>query len=199
MAMTNEPDAAAPLDCGRTVEQLAEYVDAGRMPRDPHIESCPECLTAIEALERVGQLSRDLIADDAARLPGLPDSWFERILSTIHSELRAGRSFPISHPDPRVHITVTEGAVRALLRTAGDSIDGVFISHTRIDGDAETPGAPVEIDLVASVRWGTSIPQLTDSIRRLAYEALATHTELNVTAVNVTVEDIHGYLPEEQQ
>jgi uncharacterized alkaline shock family protein YloU len=193
-----EEDAPTTLDCGRTIDELADYLDAGRVPRDPHIETCPECLNAIEALERVGQLSRDLVADDAARLPAPPDSWFERILSTIHSELRAGRSFPISHPDPRVHITVTEGAVRALLRTTGDALDGVYISQTRIDGDAETPGAPVEIHLGASIRWGTSIPELTGQLRRLAYEALEAHTELNVTAVNVTVEDIHGYAPEGQ-
>ncbi|NKF32981.1 Asp23/Gls24 family envelope stress response protein, partial [Pseudomonas sp. BGM005] len=95
----------------------------------PHIESCPECLNALDALERAGRLSRDLIDDEASRLPAPPESWFERIFATIHEELRAGRSFPISHPDPRVHITVTEGAVRALLRDSGDSIDGAYITR----------------------------------------------------------------------
>lgn len=191
-------DTPTTLDCGRTIEQLSDYLASGREPMDPHIESCPECLNALEALERVGRLSRDLIADDASKLPSLPDAWFERILTTIHSELRAGRSFPISHPDPRVRITVTEGAVRALLRTTGDAIDGVYISKTQIEGDAETPGAPVTINLTASVKFGMPIPELTETLRTVAYDALATHTELNVTALDITVEDIHGHTPDKE-
>ncbi|MCK2023142.1 MULTISPECIES: Asp23/Gls24 family envelope stress response protein [Microbacterium] len=179
------------LDCGTTIDQLSDYLDRDRTPRDPHIESCPDCLNALEALERVGRLSRDLIDADAAELPAPPESWFERIFTSIQEELRAGRSLPISHPDPRVQITVTEGAVRALLRDSGDAIDGVFISRTEIVGDAETLGAPVEINLTASVRFGTSIQHLTDELREVAYAALAKHTDLNVVAVNISVEDIH--------
>ncbi|MEN0023689.1 MAG: Asp23/Gls24 family envelope stress response protein [Microbacterium sp.] len=179
------------LDCGTTIDELSDYLDRGRTPRDPHIESCPDCLNALEALERVGRLSRDLIDADAAELPAPPESWFERIFTSIQEELHAGRSLPISHPDPRVQITVTEGAVRALLRDSGDAIDGVFVSRTEIVGDAERLGAPVEINLTASVRFGTSIQHLTDELREVAYAALAKHTDLNVTAVNISVEDIH--------
>ena len=188
-------DTPAALDCGYTIEQLTAYLEAGGAPVDAHIESCPECLNALEALERVGRLSRDLLADDVTRLPAASDAWFERILTTIHSELRAGRSFPISHPDPRVQITVTEGAVKALLRTTGDSLDGVYISRTQIDGDAETPGAPVQINLTASVRFGIPIPELAEVLRGIAHETLRRHTELNVTAVNIAVEDLHGTNP----
>ncbi|WP_439592952.1 Asp23/Gls24 family envelope stress response protein [Microbacterium sp.] len=192
-------DNANTLDCGRTIEELSTYLESGRIPFDPHIETCPECLNAIEALERVGRLSRDLIADDAAHLPRPPESWFEGILSAIHSELRAGRSFPIHHPDPRVAITVTEGAVRSLVRSSADAIDGIYIGRTEIVGDAETPGAPVQIDLTASVAWGRSIPELTESLRDLVYRVLAQHTELNVTAVNVLVEELHGITATEER
>lgn len=190
--MTIPDDADRTLDCGMTVRGLADYLGADRTPVDPHIESCPECLNALEALERAGRLSRDLIDSDATRLPAPPESWFERIFSTIHEELRAGRSFPISHPDPRVQITVTEGAVRALLRDSGDAIDGVFISRTEIVGDAETLGAAVEINLTASLRFGISIDTLTRSVRDSAYAALTAHTDLHITAVNITVEDIYS-------
>ena len=74
-------DASSTLDCGRTIDELSSYVEAGRTPPDPHIESCPDCLNTLEALERVGQLSRDLVADDAERMPRPPESWFEGILS----------------------------------------------------------------------------------------------------------------------
>lgn len=185
-------DDLSDLECGRTIDELSRYVERGRIPRDPHIESCPDCLNVIEALERVGQLSRDLVADDAERMPRPPESWFEGILSVIHSELRAGRSFPIHHPDPRVTITVTEGAVRSLVRSHADALDGIYLGRTEIVGDAETPGAPVRIELTASVAWGRSIPELTASLRDLVYRVLAEHTELNVTAVDVAVEELHG-------
>ncbi len=190
-------DDQSSLDCGRSIDELSRYIENGRIPRDPHIESCPECLNAIEALERVGQLSRDLISDDAETLPRPPESWFEGILSAIHSELRAGRSFPIHHPDPRVTITVTEGAVRSLVRSSADALDGIYIGRTDIVGDAETPGAPVQIELTASVAWGRPIPALTVALRDLVYRVLAEHTELNVTAVNVSVEELHGTIPGE--
>lgn len=190
-------DDLSALDCGRTIEELSEYVEAGRRPRDPHIESCPECLNAIEALERVGQLSRDLVEDDASRMPRPPESWFEGILSVIHSELRAGRSFPIHHPDPRVTITVTEGAVRSLVRSRADALDGIYLGRTDIVGDAEVAGAPVRIELSASVAWGRSIPELTSALRELVYRVLSEHTELNVTAVDVAVEELHDTDPED--
>lgn len=192
----SDEDLPDTLDCGRTVAELSEYVESGREPYDPHIETCPDCLNAIEALQRVGQLSRELVAEDAANLPAPSQSWFEGIFSAIHSELRSGRSIPITHPDPRVSITVAEGAVRALLRSAGDSLDGVFIGRTEIVGDAEVPGAPVEVRLTATIGWGRSIPDLTEALRRHVFDVLGRHTELNVTAVDVIVEDIHGYSPD---
>jgi cytosine permease len=45
------------LDCGRSVEELSAYLEAGRQPYDRDIETCPDCLNAIESLQRVGQLS----------------------------------------------------------------------------------------------------------------------------------------------
>lgn len=190
---------AVTLDCGKTLEELSAYLENGRRPVDGHIESCPECLNALEALARVGRLSRDLVTDDAARLPRPPESWFETILSAVHSELRAGRSFPIHHPDPRVTITVTEGAVRALVRATGDSLEGIFVGRTEIIGDAEVPGAPVRIAMTASVTLDRPIPALVESLRSLVHDVLARHTELNVTAVDVVVEDVHGYLAPKDQ
>ena len=187
------------LDCGRSVEELSAYLEAGRQPYDRDIETCPDCLNAIESLQRVGQLSRDLVAEDAALLPAPPQSWFEGIFSAIHSELRAGRSIPITHPDPRVSITLAEGAVRSLLRSVGDSLDGVFIGRTEIVGDAEIPGAPVQVVLTATVGWGQSIPDVSETLRVKVFEALERHTELNVTAVDVIVEDIHGYTPKDER
>ncbi|GAA4773455.1 Asp23/Gls24 family envelope stress response protein [Microbacterium gilvum] len=186
---TDEPR----LDCGRTLEELSDYLESGRSPRDAHIESCPECLNALDTLEGAGRLSRALVAVDASTLPEPPESWFQGILGAIALELRAGRDLPLHHPDPRVDLSITEGAVHALLRTAGDGVDGVFIGRTAIDGDAETPGAPVTVRLTASIAWPLDVAAVSEELRARAFAALRQHTELNVTAVDIRVDDIHGY------
>lgn len=190
-------DAGTNLGCGKTIEEISDYVESGRSPYDPEIETCPDCLNALDALERAGRLSRDLVAADAAEMPEPSENWFRGVMTAVRAELRAGRSIPLSHPDPRVSVTVTEGAVQALIRASGDAIDGVFVGHSRIVGDVEVPGAPIAIDITASVAWGTSLPAAAAAVRRAVTDALAQHTELNITAVDVTVEDLHRPLPPE--
>lgn len=183
------------LDCGKTIDEINEYLESGRSPYDPEIETCPECLNALDALERAGRLSRDLIAADAAEMPEPSENWFNGVMTAVRAELRAGRSIPLSHPDPRVSMSVTEGAVQSLIRASGDSVDGVFIGHSRIVGDVEVPEAPIAVDITASVAWGESLPAAAGAVRQAVSDALARHTELNVTAVDVTVEDLHRPFP----
>lgn len=122
-------------------------------------------------------------------------------MTSIHNDVRAGRSLPLHHPDPRVQLSITEGAVQALLRSVSDQIPGTVISKTQINGDAEQLGAPVTIAVTLSIAWGTPMTPTAHDVRQRIYNALTEHTHLNVTAVNVTIEDIHGHdtTPREQQ
>lgn len=183
------------LDCGKTIDEISDYLESGRSPYDPEIETCPECLNALDALSRAGRLSRELIAADAAELPEPSESWFHGVMTAVRAELRAGRSIPLSHPDPRVTMTVTEGAVQALIRASGDAVEGVFVGHSKIVGDVEVPGAPISIDITASVAWGESLPGAAGAVRSAVSEALARHTELKVVAIDVTIEDLHRPYP----
>ncbi|MBG6215455.1 hypothetical protein RCH23_003391 [Cryobacterium sp. CAN_C3] len=184
----NEPRT---LDCGKTVEELSAYLAAGRTPSDPRIETCPECLNALQGLARVSQLFQDLIAQDVADLPAPPYNWFQDIMTNIHHEVRAGRSLPLPHPDTRVDLSVTEGAVLALIRTVGDTVPGLLIGTSHLEGNVEEPGAPVDVSVTASVLWNQPIPDAAHTLRTLISDALATHTALNVTAINITIEDLH--------
>lgn len=180
------------LDCGKTIEELSEYLSADRIPYDRHIETCPECLNALQALTGMSQLSRDLIDLDAAQLPAPPPNWMEQVMSTIQNEVRAGRSVPLPHPDPRVVITITEGALRSLMRSVGDETPGVIVGRCRLDGDIEVPGAPIDVSVTASIAWKTPIPEATAALRQAVADALAEHTQLNIASIDVTVEDLHG-------
>lgn len=179
------------LDCGKTLDELSVYLDAGRRPYDPTVETCPECLNALDMLSRVGDLSRMLIADDAVHLPASGESWFERVLSSIRADLRPGRSIPLAHPDVRVAITVTEAAVKTLIRTAGDAVPGVVVGRASITGDVEQVGAPVQIHVTASVAFGVHIPEAARELRDAVERSIVQHTELALTAVDVTIDDLH--------
>lgn len=190
--------AGVTLDCGRTIEELSDYLAAGRTPYDPEIETCPECLNELRALARVTRLARELLEQEAADLPAPPDTWMQAILGDIHREMRAGRDLPLHHPDPRVRISVTEGAVRALIRDVADDIDGLIVGRCEFLGAVDRPGAPVRVHLTASALWGRSVPELSATLRDLVSAALSRHTELNVAAVDVTIADLHGYAPTEE-
>jgi phenylpyruvate tautomerase PptA (4-oxalocrotonate tautomerase family) len=120
-------------------------------------------------------------------------------MNNIHQEMRAGRDLPIHHSDPRVRISVTEGAVRALIRAIADDIDGLIVGKCELLGDADQPGAPITVHLTASVIWGRSIPELSTTLRELVSTALSQHTELNIVAIDVTIEDVHGYTPTKEE
>ncbi|WP_368498045.1 Asp23/Gls24 family envelope stress response protein [Herbiconiux sp. A18JL235] len=184
--------ARAALDCGKTVEELSLYLAEGRTPPDTEIETCPDCLNALENLARLGGLSRELLRHDSDSLAPASDRWIDRLMTAVHDELRAGRDIPIQHPDPRVHITVSEGAVRALLRAVGDEVSGVHVTRTRIDGDVETPGAPVTVSIAIAAEWGRPLQELAEAVRTEVFDALVRHTDLTVTAIDVTVDELYA-------
>ena len=189
-------NAPRTLDCGKTIEALSDYLASDRAPFDALIETCPQCLNALQGLGRVSQLSRDLIEQDIADLPAPPENWMQDIMTNIQNEVRAGRSLPLHHPDPRVSLSVTEGAVRALIRAVGDEVSGIVIGKCQLEGEVEEPGAPIDVTVTASAAWGLSIPESARTVRRLVSDALADHTHLNVTAVSLIVEDLHRYDPD---
>lgn len=175
-----------------TLEDLGDYLDRGREPRIDEIETDAECRAVLDNLERLGSLSRELVDADAASAPPLDEAWLGRLLGTIGRELKAGRDIPLASPQPGVDLAITEGAVRELIRAAGDAVDGVIVGSSSLVGDLATPDAPVRVRLAVSVRPSRPIRERTDAAREAVAAALAAHTELTIEAVDVTVTDLHG-------
>ena len=101
--MTDERDAPelrrlglepADLD-GHTIEQLTDYLDAGRMPADPTIDDSAGCRLALDALERLHAVTGRLMADDEAAEAEADESWVDHVLSGIVLDARSGRRVPI--------------------------------------------------------------------------------------------------------
>jgi len=176
---------------GHSIEELSDYLDAGRLPRDDSIESSPGCLIALASLERLRNAAWALLEAEADADPERARPWIGRLMGTISREARAGRDIPISSGDASVALSVTEGSVRGLIRAAGDDVGGVLIASCSLDGDVTRPGEPITVNIAASVAWGLSLPMLAQELRASILAALARHTELVVEGVNVTIRDIH--------
>ena len=178
--------AGAPLD----MAALADYLDSGRSPRIAAYEDDPEARNALRALEHMRDLGRELVQVEADEADAPGDDFFRGVLSHISRESRAGRDIPLSHPDPSVSLALTEGAVRTLVRQAGDEVPGVLIGRCTLDGDVTVPGAPVRVALTMSVVWGDPLPELAQRVRERVNAALLRHTELRVEGIDVTVVDV---------
>lgn len=175
---------------GHTLEELSDYLEAGRLPLDPSIEGSPGCQLALDALERLHGLGGQLIDADAAAMPEVDDSWVDRILSGIALDARAGRRIPFAEPDPAVDFGITEGAVRGLIRSAENAVPGILVGRSTLDGDVTTVGEPIRIAIEVNAVYGESIPRAIDRLREEVADRLRRQTSLTVTAIDVTVRDI---------
>jgi len=188
------PDGPRPspddLVDGVPLEELVDYLDRGREPRDPRIEGSPACRLALQALQRVSELTLESLQHEADRDPGRDDRWISGLMGTIAREVVDGRAVPLAAPAPGVGTALTKAAVRGLLRRAGDAVDGVLVTATELVGDVTVPEAPVTVRLAVTVRYGVPLADLADALRVAVTAALARHTELNVVAVDVTIADV---------
>lgn len=178
-------------ESGDIIADLSEYLDRGENPPQEMLERSPAYGIALEALLRFRSVARSLLQADADAEPARDDSWVSRILTNIHIEARAGRSIPLTPPTPTAELSITEGAVRGLIRAVGDSVPGVLVGRCRLDGDVTAPGSPVTVNVEASVYWGEPLPDAARRIREDIASALRRHTELTIAAIDVTITDIH--------
>jgi hypothetical protein len=174
-----------------SLERLSDYLDAGREPYDPEIEADPSALAQLAALTRLRSLTAGLLAEDAAAEPAPDPSWIAGVMSRVRLESRTGREIPLSSPDPRSRLHVTEGAVRSLIREAGDSVPGSVVISCGIVGDVSEPDAVVSVEVAISALFGTTVPVVAEAVRAAVAGHLAAQTELVVEAVDVTVRDVH--------
>ncbi|WP_244632411.1 hypothetical protein [Microbacterium sp. Se63.02b] len=161
---------------GHTLDELTDYLDAGRQPADRSIDESPGCQLALDALERLHGLGAELIAAEAAAEREVDQGWVDRILSGIAMDARAGRRIRFDSPDPTADLGITEGAIRGLIRSAERAVPGLLIGRCRLDGDLTEPGAPVRVTIDASALHGQPIPLIAEQLRAEVDRDLRAHT-----------------------
>lgn len=192
--MTHEPDLpgrsnADDLD-GFTLEQLNDYLESGRAPRNPAIEDSPNCRLALDSLERLRVARQEMQRADIAAEPPADDGWVDRLLEQIPPNTRPGRRVPLKVPDTTGDFGMTEGSIRGLIRGADAIVPGVFIGKCRIIGDVESVGAPVRIQIEISVWFGQPITDAVAILRAEVARRLEAHTQLRVEGIDIAVIDV---------
>ncbi|MDO4252925.1 MAG: hypothetical protein Q4C74_06790 [Rothia sp. (in: high G+C Gram-positive bacteria)] len=185
-------------DCTIPLETLSDWLEedhsqagsAAQQQLSEHIDSCPICTQRVVALRKLEQATAELEQADLEEQQA-QSGWLDKILSNIVLETKAGRSIPISSDESTDWLAQTEGSVLAAIRQAADQLGHILIGRCRLLGDIEQAGAPVQIDVTASVECGVVIAQATARLRQLILAEVARVSELNLTAVNITVEDIY--------
>ncbi|WP_337004316.1 MULTISPECIES: hypothetical protein [unclassified Microbacterium] len=175
---------------GHTLDELTDYLEAGRRPADRSIDESPGCQLALDALERLHGLGAELLAAEAAAEPAVDETWVDRILSGIAMDARAGRRIPFASADPHVELGITEGAVRGLIRAAENAVPGLLIGRCRLDGDVTIADAPIRVEIDASALHGQPIPVVAEQLRTEVDRGLRAHTELNIVAIDIAIRDV---------
>jgi hypothetical protein len=189
--MTEHPERNGIGGSGYTIDDLSDYLDRGRSPAILSIDTNAECQAMLASLTRVSGLSVALLEDDASKGPPLDEAWLSSLLGTIGRELRAGRDIPLSGADSATTLFVTEGAIRELVRAAGDSVDGVLVGRCELLGDVEDAAAEVVVHLTISVVLSAPIMELAQQVRERVHTQLLRHTQLRISLIDITVSDVH--------
>jgi uncharacterized alkaline shock family protein YloU len=176
---------------GYTVDDLSDYLDAGMIPRDPVIDISPACQIALAALTRLKKLTASLLDDEAAREEPRTEAWMSSLLQNISLESRAGRQIPFRTADLHTELVITEGAVRGLIRAAGDTVYGIFVGRSALVGDVTVLNEPIMVDVDATIVWRNNIPDAAEQLRHAIEQTLASNTDLTVAGITVTISDVH--------
>lgn len=212
MAMSERPSSR--LACGRDVDAVWDRIGS---PPDAHERSCPHCEQARRDLGELASLTA-LEREAERTAPGLePDpAVLGRIMDVARAEVRRGRRFPLDEPEvsePAPELTVSEQAVSASARRAGDAVPGVEVERCVVslvvDGRGPWQASPadvldlrqgpdsygrarpsrVEATLQITVPVSASIPVVAAEVRSSVRRRVSSEVGVDVVRVDIEVRD----------
>lgn len=176
---------------GFTLDELCDYLDDDRTPPNPDIEASAECSRVLDRLAALRSASWSILEADVAAHRDTDAHWIEGVLASVRTTAHAGRDIPVPDPDPATTLLVTEGAIRAVVRRAGDTVDGVVVRRVRLRGDVRTVGVAIDVDVTASVALDRGIHAAADEVHAVVAATLARHAPFPVGTLTVHIVDVH--------
>jgi len=212
MAMSERPSSR--LACGRDMDAVWDRIGS---PPDAHERSCPHCEQARRDLGELASLTA-LEREAERTAPGLEPApaVLGRIMDVARAEVRRGRRFPLDEPEvsePAPELTVSEQAVSASARRAGDAVPGVEVERCVVslvvDGRGPWQASPadvldlrqgpdsygrarpsrVEATLQITVPVSASIPAVAAEVRSSVRRRVSSEVGVDVVRVDIEVRD----------
>jgi uncharacterized alkaline shock family protein YloU len=191
------------LPCGAEVAALVEQVATGRGDqRSDHQATCLHCSTLLPELDRLWAPMREFTREQVTPPPELVTAVMRqvrRLVAAAWLGLRSGA---------RGTTRVARWVVARIAGLAARQVPGVHqvLSHVadvdpvsepapaahksqrRDAADVGTGRTAIHLDLITE--YGESIPNVTQAVRRTVIHQIQDLTGLEVTEVNITVDDI---------
>jgi uncharacterized alkaline shock family protein YloU len=89
-------------------------------------------------------------------------------------------------------IDVTAGALTQIVQRAAESVEGARIRRPRRGLDLRVEEGRARVELELAVRYGIVLPDLARDVQARVAEALSTMVDLDVEAVDVSIEELEG-------
>ena len=89
-------------------------------------------------------------------------------------------------------IEVTAGALAQIVQRAVESVEGARVRRPRRGLDLRLEDGRAHVDLELAVRYGIVLPDLARDVQERVAEALSTMVDLDVDAVDVSIEELEG-------
>jgi uncharacterized alkaline shock family protein YloU len=87
-------------------------------------------------------------------------------------------------------VRITDSALAQIVIRAAERVDGARVRRPRRHLDVQIEGADATVDLELAVAYGLIVPDVARAVQERVAEALGTMCGVNVTAVNVAVEEL---------
>ena len=71
-------------------------------------------------------------------------------------------------------------------------MENLIIGRCRLEGDIESPGSPITVQVSAAVRFDAVENDAVERLRELIIGEIHRVTELNVEAINIEIQDVYG-------
>jgi uncharacterized alkaline shock family protein YloU len=87
-------------------------------------------------------------------------------------------------------IRVTESALTQIVVRSAEQVDGVRVRRPRRHLDVELGEGTARVALELAVAYGHVLPEVGRAVQERVADALGTMCEVNVTAVDVSIEEL---------
>lgn len=87
-------------------------------------------------------------------------------------------------------VTVTAGAIQQIVLTAAEAVDGARVRRPRRHLDIAVADGRVRVELELAIRYGVVVSDAARDVQTRVTDALRTMCGLDVTAVDVAVEEL---------